>query len=324
MNPLISVIIPIYKVEPYIQQCVDSVLSQNYTQLEVILVDDGSPDNCGSICDGYAERDGRVQVIHKENGGLSDARNAGTAAATGEFVIFLDGDDCWEDTHALSRLMERQAKTGADVLNYSYVRWFDDTDKKQPYFENVPNMPCGKTKAEQLQYLNEHGLYIASACNKLIRRNLLTELAFRKGVYSEDIEWCAQLMLNAGSMDFVCENFYLYRQHAASIRHTIDRKKCEDLADNILSCFTLIETACMDVREALLHYTAFQYGTFFVVQAQTELPPLDCIEKLRDYSWILKYHGRNRKLLCLKIGCKIFGYKGLCRLVRCAYRSKGK
>ena len=324
MNPLISVIIPIYKVEPYIRQCVDSVLAQDYAPLEVILVDDGSPDNCGSICDGYAQRDGRVRAIHKENGGLSDARNAGVASATGDFIIFLDGDDLWEDAHALSRLMQRQGETGADVLNYSYVRWYEDTDQKHPYFVNVPDMPRRKTKAEQMQYLTEQGLYIASACNKLIRRSLVSEIPFRKGVYSEDIEWCARLMLSAGAMDFVNENFYLYRQRSTSIRHTINRKKCENLTDNILSCFALAETADPDVREAMLRYTAFQYGTFFVVQAQAEHPPLDCIEKLRPYSWILNHHGHSKKILCLKIGCNLLGYKRLCRLVRFAYSFRGK
>jgi glycosyltransferase involved in cell wall biosynthesis len=324
MNPLISVIIPIYKVEPYIRQCVDSVLAQDYAPLEVILVDDGSPDNCGSICDGYAQRDGRVRAIHKENGGLSDARNAGVASATGDFIIFLDGDDLWEDAHALSRLMQRQGETGADVLNYSYVRWYEDTDQKHPYFVNVPDMPRRKTKAEQMQYLTEQGLYIASACNKLIRRSLGSEIPFRKGVYSEDIEWCARLMLSAGSMDFVNENFYLYRQRSTSIRHTINRKKCENLTDNILSCFALDETADPDVREAMLRYTAFQYGTFVVVQAQAEHPPLDCIEKLRPYSWILNHHGHSKKILCLKIGCNLLGNKRLCRLVRFAYSFRGK
>ena len=90
---MISVIVPVYKVEPYLRRCVDSILAQSYTNLEIILVDDGSPDNCPAICDKYAEKDDRVRVIHKPNGGLSDARNYGMAVATGEYVMFVDSDD---------------------------------------------------------------------------------------------------------------------------------------------------------------------------------------------------------------------------------------
>lgn len=89
----ISIIVPIYKVERYLKRCVDSILNQTFTDFELILVDDGSPDNCGRICDEYAEKDNRIYVIHKENGGLSDARNAGLDYATGQYIIFVDSDD---------------------------------------------------------------------------------------------------------------------------------------------------------------------------------------------------------------------------------------
>ena len=91
--PLISVIVPVYKVEPYLRRCVDSIIAQTFTDFELILVDDGSPDNCGAMCDEYAAKDSRIHVIHKENGGLSSARNAGMESASGEYVLFLDGDD---------------------------------------------------------------------------------------------------------------------------------------------------------------------------------------------------------------------------------------
>ena len=92
-NELISVIVPIFKVEDYLRKCVDSVINQTYKNLEIILVDDGSPDNCPKICDEYANQDSRIKVIHKENGGLSDARNAGMKIAKGEYVSFIDSDD---------------------------------------------------------------------------------------------------------------------------------------------------------------------------------------------------------------------------------------
>ena len=93
MGPLVSIVVPIYNVEKYIDKCVDSIINQTYKNLEIILVDDGSPDNCGDIADKYAELDNRIKVIHKSNGGLSDARNAGLDISTGEFICFIDSDD---------------------------------------------------------------------------------------------------------------------------------------------------------------------------------------------------------------------------------------
>ena len=316
----VSVIVPVYKVETYLPVCLQSILVQSYRNLEIILVDDGSPDNCGAICDEYALQDSRIRVIHKENGGLSDARNIGMAAVTGEYVLFLDGDDLWDDPYAIERLVERQKFTNADIINFSYVRWFEYKSKNEPYFSNIPSMPIHLSKEEQLAYLMEHGLYIASACNKMIRRRLLDGLEFQKGVYSEDIEWCAKLLIKARSVDYVCENFYLYRQHPTSIRHTINLKKCDDLANSIIACIRLIDLPEECYKELLAKYTAFQFGTFFAVQAQSQAVPVESIEKLQQYRWILLHHGNNVKLKLLYWCSLILGYKGLCGVVRLLFR----
>ena len=104
MNPMISVIVPIYNVEKYLARCVDSIVNQTYKNLEIILVDDGSPDRCPQMCDDYADKDSRNKVIHKKNGGLSDARNAGMAVATGEYISFIDSDD-WIETSMFELLL---------------------------------------------------------------------------------------------------------------------------------------------------------------------------------------------------------------------------
>lgn len=104
MNPKISIIVPVYEVEPYIHKCVDSILAQTFTDFELILVDDGSPDNCGEICDEYEENDSRIRVIHKENGGPSSARNAGLNIAKGDYIGFVDSDD-WIETDMYEMLI---------------------------------------------------------------------------------------------------------------------------------------------------------------------------------------------------------------------------
>ena len=140
-NIWVSVIIPVYKIEKYLNQCVDSILKQTYHELEVILVDDRSSDKCPQICDIYAEKDKRVKVIHQENAGLSAARNSGIESANGDYIIFLDGDDFFDDTEAIERLVKRVKTTKADVLNYSYKKYYEDTGDKVPQFNELPPMP---------------------------------------------------------------------------------------------------------------------------------------------------------------------------------------
>ena len=113
-NPKISVIVPVYKVEKYLDRCVESIVNQTYKNLEIILVDDGSPDNCPVMCDEWAEKDERIRVIHKENGGLADARNAGMNIATGDYIGFVDSDD-WIEPNMYEVLLKNALKYDADI-----------------------------------------------------------------------------------------------------------------------------------------------------------------------------------------------------------------
>lgn len=320
--PMISVIIPVYNVESYLKECVDSVLAQDYKDIEIILVDDGSTDSSPLICDQLKEKSDKITTIHKQNGGLSDARNTGIEAATGNYILFLDGDDFWDDSNAVSKLVNRITKTKADVLNFSYKKYYEDTNKKVLYFSGIDAMPEELNGlCDQLKFLTERGLYIASACNKMVKRSLFTEtLFFRQNVYSEDIEWCAKLMAAAQSMDFVCENFYCYRQRENSISHTIDTKKCEDLCNNIIECFKITHTVDVKLRKFMYNYISYQYGTFFIVQSLTESVQKKSIIMLEKYKWVLGYHSHNKKLMFLNIVCKLAGYKNTCVLVRMGYK----
>ena len=323
----ISVIVPIYGVEKYLKECVESVLGQSYQRIELILVNDGSPDQSLSICNQYADIDYRVKVIDKENGGLSDARNKGIEQATGDYITFLDGDDFWDDYEALEKLVNRLKITKADVLNFSFKKYYEDTNEKIMYFQDVMEMPTEiKNKKEQLQYLSDRQLYISSACTKLIKTSLLLKenLLFEKGVYSEDVEWSARLLQCAGSMDFICANFYCYRQRRDSISHTINDKKCGNLCKHIIKCIEMYKNADREEKEALGVYSAYQFGTYFLVQAQAEHPQKECISKLKNYTEILRYHKGNRKLQILNIGCNFVGYKTMCNVIRMAYRLKNK
>lgn len=313
----ISVIIPIYNVEKYLRQCVESVLNQTYRNIEVILVDDSSPDCCPAICDEYAKRDSRVVVLHKRNGGLSDARNAGVKIATGNYGIFLDSDDYWTDNVALQQLVERLEITDADVLSFAYHKFDEDTGKVVAAFHADANMPANDTDTvSQLEYLTNHSLYIASAWNKLIRISLLHDLPFEKGKVSEDVEWCAKLMDRADTFDFLNLDFYCYRQRAGSISNSISEKSCVDLKDAILGCIAIANMCDSKKKEYLGRFSAYQYSTFIAVQSFVEKYPKSCIEQLDKKMDILKYYGNNRKVRYMYYGTVIFGLKLWCRIIR--------
>lgn len=310
----ISIIVPVYNVEAYIEQCVHSVLCQSERNWELILVDDGSCDQSPSICDALAQKDSRIFVIHKPNGGLSDARNAGLQAATGEYVLFLDGDDFWATDAVLARLVERARATNADILCFSYAKFYEDERPLQPYFQGIEDMPLGLSHHAQLRFLEENGAYIASACNKMIRRNLLSP--FEKGIFSEDIFWSAELLTQADSIDFIGDSLYCYRQRSSSIRHQIKDKNCTDLTEQILRCITLAEHAQGAEKSLLQAYSAFQFATFFAVQAQAEHPQKACIAKLRPYRRILRHHRNNKKVRLLHYACNLLGMCIVCKLLR--------
>ena len=121
LNPLISVVVPIYNVDKYLDRCVESIIKQTYTNLEIILVDDGSSDNSPQICDNWNVKDKRIKVIHKENGGLSDARNVGLSFATGEIISFIDSDD-WIEHEMFEKMLNRKKKDNSDIVSCG-VKW---------------------------------------------------------------------------------------------------------------------------------------------------------------------------------------------------------
>lgn len=317
----ISVIIPVYNVEPYLHQCVDSVLSQTYKNIEVILVDDGSPDNCPAICDQYAEADARVKVIHQKNGGLSAARNAGVQCASGDYITFLDSDDFWGNSEGLRKISLRLEKTNPDVLNFSYAKCTETGEVISHYLNCVDKLPLEITDTEaQLEFLTKHSLFIASAWNKILRRNIAKALPFEKEKTSEDIDWCARLMCLAQSFDFICVNLCYYRQRATSITHNITEKNCIDLKNNILRCVAIMNESQQNRRISLATYTAYQLATFFAIQALASNCPQECISELRTCKSLLHYHGGSKKVAYLDLGCRIIGFTNMCHLIRLTRR----
>lgn len=210
-NPLISVIVPIYKVEDYLCRCVDSIIAQEYTNLEIILVDDGSPDNCPKICDDYAQKDNRVKVVHKENGGLSDARNAGMKVAAGEYVSFIDSDDFIDSRFIIE--LYNGIKKGADVAECA-TRLFDENDNTLSTRGSEEGIIDRDEALKRL--VCEDGIY-QTVVDKLYLREAIKDIPFLKGKYHEDDFWTWQVLKKSNRI-YCCEKpLYNYLQRNTGI-----------------------------------------------------------------------------------------------------------
>ena len=213
MKELISVIIPVYKVEAYLTTCVESVLAQTYQNIEIILVDDGSPDNCPRMCDEFAAKDSHIRVIHKENGGLSSARNAGIDTARGEYLAFLDSDDLWTPVF-LERLHRAIEETGADFSVCLFRRFRGEPPVELP--ETVPTISMNQREAfECLFGVRNENMVVAP--NKLYRRQLFAELRYPVGKLHEDEAVIHEVIGAANTVAWVEEEHYHYRESLNSI-----------------------------------------------------------------------------------------------------------
>jgi len=222
---LISVIVPVYKVEAYLDRCVQSIVDQTYTNLEIILVDDGSSCRCPQMCDEWAKRDRRIRVIHKENGGLSDARNAGMAVARGEYIAFVDSDD-WISLRYIEWLYEAIRQSGVKMAACG-IRFVcdeaqgDDSKDERTAFQLFASE----------QALSSEGWkkIRAVAWNKLYHRSLLKDERYPVGKYHEDEFFTYRIVDKAGSAAYVENELYFYFQRPGSIMHTFSMKHLDAL-----------------------------------------------------------------------------------------------
>lgn len=214
---LISVIVPVYKVEKYLEKCVDSIISQTYDNLEIILVNDGSPDKCPHICDRYKETDGRIKVIHKENGGLSSARNAGLAMCSGEYIAFIDSDDCIAEDY-IEKLYSAMETENADIAicDFLYTGLLAQYNKKYNSLR-FPRFIANGREMLHRYYEYENGTALVVAWGKLYRRELFRTLRYPVGRIHEDEFVFAELMLNCKKAVWIEDKLYFYLQRENSI-----------------------------------------------------------------------------------------------------------
>lgn len=288
-----SIIIPVYNVEPYLRECLDSVLQQSFADWEAVCVNDGSTDNSAAILEEYGHKDGRFKVVNQPNGGLSAARNMGLKAATGEYVLFLDSDD-WLEGNALERVSE--SLTDEDMLCFSGRRFFE---KESRYHDADQLQP--RSYATGMDYYNENALsvrdfaFVCVVLRAYKRKFLLShELWFKEGIFHEDNLFTPLACYYAGKVRVINDCLYDYRVRANSITTTGSVKRCRDLLGtaNTLAAFFLPKQGFDKtiVCRAITHH----YQSVFVNASKGEKKELKRLCNWRLYRKVSRTKLRHR------------------------------
>ena len=219
---LVSVIIPVYNIKNYLNQCVQSVCKQSYSRLEIILVDDGSTDDSGMLCDEWAEKDSRIKVFHKENGGLSDARNYGLIHATGDYVYFLDGDD-WISRETIQILLQSALQYQSDFVQGGFYYAYSTYLLRQKSDTDV----CTYTSQQALQELLLNRQIKNVAGGNLISRELAKQVPYIKGKFFEDIYWKYLMLDKARNIVVITQPLCYYRQRHEGISGTFSARNLD-------------------------------------------------------------------------------------------------
>ena len=237
-KPLVSVIVPIYNISSYVDRCVESILAQTYRELEVLLIDDGSTDESGTICDAWSQRDRRIRVIHKSNGGLSSARNAGIDAALGEYILFVDGDD-YIDPPMISSLLCRAQETNSDMVitGFSWVDELGVIIKSEQYPSSI--MTPREFWRAMYPYSSfpkgvQIGFFVV-AWNKLYKRSVFSVERYDEGKLHEDEFILHRVVSNCSRIAVLEGHFYNYVQRSGSITHHEQPSSLLDAADAMMN-----------------------------------------------------------------------------------------
>lgn len=296
MSDLISVIVPIYKVEEYLDECVQSIVSQTYRNLEIILVDDGSPDNCPQMCDAWASKDSRIKVIHKENGGLSDARNAGLDIAKGDYIAFVDSDD-WIAPEMYEVMLSAINKEKADICSCKILSCYPGSEVEVGAAEYT----VGNSE-EILSMIYNDTVYPVAAYNKLYRKSCWSKLRFPVGKICEDAFTTYLLVDGADKIVHLPEPFYYYRIRPNSIMTASFSRKRMDEEEAWRCNYQYME----------LHYPLLKDAAFdFYLQKVYILLGAIQKEQRADFSEEYQYlHGILRKnIRYLLFGSKLYWKK---------------
>lgn len=284
-NPLISVIVPVYNVENYLDECVRSIVQQTYSNLEIILVDDGSTDASSAICENWRKKDKRIQVIHKKNGGLSDARNKGLELASGKYISFVDSDD-WIGENLYERMLEKLLDEGAQIAGCKICKVYETYIEEQEIHSKQQTF----SDKEALLTILKGQDFCAVAWNKLYERDIIGNIRFPYGKIHEDEYFTYKVVARATKLVFVKNAVYYYRQRSGSIMNHWSSKHL-DAIDALYERSKFIEKNYLDlytVDKFNLYMTCVYNGRSLLVYSNEEDMRL-AIEKVIYYAKINRF-----------------------------------
>lgn len=310
--PRFSIIVPVYNVEQYLAECVESVLAQTFTDWEMILVDDGSPDNCPRLCDGWAGKDARIKVVHKKNGGASSARNVGIRESGGEYILFLDSDDFYNDKDALKTFDDKLKENETDVLIFGCTDFNMNTGKTIVSRTGYDLDLIGKHNyIDTLHYLLSSKMIPGAVYIFCSKRQLLNDnnIRFKEGIQDEDYDFVLSVFMSCKAISAIDNPFYSYRNGRLDsvtessnikmiygIEYTVNKwiEKSRHLENNM-------------IKNDLLNYIAFIYSTGFVISGRMDLKTRNhALKVMRKYRHVLKY-GYWKKTRLARIAVHIMG-----------------
>lgn len=307
----VSFILPIYNVEKYLSECVESILAQTYSDFEMLLVDDGSPDNCPALCDEWAKKDSRIKALHKPNGGLSDARNYGLDHAKGDYVVFVDSDDFWVEKDCLERLMNVvDAHPECDFIGFNCSYYYSDTKTYKKWVAYNESLSVPTDKNIVICSLVASGTFPMSACLKIIKRKSLSDMGLRfiKGTIAEDIPWFIDLLEGSKKCMFVNQYIYAYRQNVTgSITASGNPKSTSDLFAIVKNEVAKMKNRSIakDAKDALYSFLAYEFCILLTASSRISK---EIRKELMNYKWLLDYTS-NPKVRKAAFMNKLFGIK---------------
>lgn len=308
-----SVIIPVYNVENYLHECVDSIVNQTCQDFELILIDNGSTDSSGKICDEYAAKYPNVRVKHlMPNIMASGARNEGQALAKGEYILFIDSDDYYIDNKVFEKLKEKTL-TNPDVVLFNHMNFFEKTGTYGKKLYNMDVDTEGRSAVDICNELIDKDSYYNSAWSKAIKRSILVDndIHFTPGLTVEDNDWYYRVVLHLKSIAIVNESLYVYR------RRTSGSITSSGTIKNTIDCLDVIEkwTRIIDKEkenpnsDIILRSLSKQYCNYLISYASLKRDK-DCDRRFRHYSYLLNYTKTQRVVIFRKI-YKLVGLNGI-------------
>ena len=311
-----SIILPIYKVEKYLRECIESILCQTFKDYEIILVDDGSPDSCPQICDEYALKYPNIQCIHRPNGGLSAARNSGLLVAKGEYVMFVDSDDFLYDKYALDKVAQK-SNSSPEIIHYRYAEWYESDNHIYPRNFSYDIVTDGRSVTDIYCELIDKDAYISSAWSKAVQRKFLIDnnILFERNLLGEDNEWSYHVIMLANKIELIDDILYVYRRRGGSITTSSTQKNLTDLLYVIEKWEKiLIQEKDNERTKVIWMSLAKQYCSALIIYSAINNAET-YYQRLSEKSYLLQY-SKNRRVVIFRRIKRLIGLSGLIKMLR--------